>query len=376
MSRISLAEMQSQTKKVDIKYIVGAAVLFVILIVLFIAAGNIKPTVSEEEITEAAVRQEWDTTIRINEVMLSNSLYAPCTNGNFYDWIELYNSGQEQMDLSGHYLSDNPEKLDKFLIENLVLEANEYVLIYMSRLSGVDENGVLHTSFALSSLGETIYLSNDAGEIVSVLTVPEGRSNVSYGIYNDKLVWMSTPTPGSVNTGAISENLEALEYEVAGVRINEIMTGNKSIIYDCEGDYSDWVEIYNNTETTVDLSGYTMTDDSQNTDKWEFPEGTLMSPGEYIMIFCSGKDKIDAAGNIHTSFRLGKDEAEILIYSPQGRICDKRELVFIPDNVSYGFVTESDMTAYFSLPTPGKANNTPIAEFTEAQLKKMQGIYE
>ncbi len=376
MGNIILNETKPRTNAAKIKYAIGSAVLLVLLVVLITMTWKTTAAPSDKESEEASARPMWDTVIRINEVMTDNTIYVPGSNGRCYDWIELYNSGYAAVDLSGYYLSDNEDKLDKYKIEELLIKPGEYVLVYMSRLSGVDENGIIHTNFALSSLGETVYLSDSAGNIVSAMTVPGGGANVSYGILGSELVWMSTPTPGSGNTGAGSDDLATLEYELISIRINEFMTRNKAIIYDCEGDYSDWVEIYNYSDETVDLSGYTMTDNRENTDKWEFPEGTVLKPRECMTVFCSGKDKVDSAGYIHTSFRLGKDEAEIVIYSPQGKICAAQELVFIPENSSYGFVSDSDAKAFFSMPTPGEPNTTPAVEYTEDQLKKMQGIYE
>ncbi len=376
MGKVSLEEMKSQEKKVDIKYIIGAAVLFVLLVILLVSTCTVGPDSGNGGEAVEAVKESWDTEIRINEVMTDNSLFAQGANGKYYDWIELYNSGENAVDLSGCYLSDNPDKLDKFLIEELVMEPGQYVLIYMSRLSGVDENGFIHTNFALSSLGETIYLSDATGNTLSVLTVPQGKSNISYGILNNKLMWMSQPTPGAENSGAGSESFETLEYTTVSVRINEYMTDNKSIIYDCEGDYNDWIELFNTSDEAIDLSGYKMTDNTENIDKWEFPEGTVIEAGEYLLIFCSGKDKVDSAGYLHTSFKLGGDDTTVLIYSPQDQLCAETELVFIPDNSSYGYVTETDVQAYFSKPTPGKANNSPAVYYTEAQLNKMKGIYE
>ncbi len=374
MNRVSLEEMKARANRVDKKYTIGALMLFILAVILL--AVTCTGESPEDGGTQAVAKAYWDTEIRINEVMTDNSLFAPAANGKCYDWIELYNSGSRTVDLSGHYLSDNPDKLDKFLIEELTVEPGEYVLIYMSRLSGVDENGVIHTDFALSSKGETIYLSDSAGNIISALTVPESKSNVSYGILNDKLVWMSSPTPGSANSGESSETIENLKYDVATIRINEYMTDNRSVIYDCEGDYNDWVELYNGTDDWVDLSGYKMTDNPEKIDKWKFPEGTTIEPKGYLLVFCSGKDKIDSAGYIHTSFKLGKEDERVMIFSPQDRLCAEIELVFVPDNSSYGYVTESDAMAYFSKPTPGRENASPAVYYTEAQLKKMQGIFD
>lgn len=373
MNKVSFGEIMPKKKSIEYKYIIGAAVLAVILIVAVVTAFVRIP---DEEIAETVVKEEWDTPVRINEVMTDNSLFAPAANGKCYDWIELHNSSEEAVDLSGHYISDNPDKLDKFLIESLVMEPGEYVVIYMSRLSGVDENGMLHTNFALSSLGESIYVSNSEGTIISTLTVPEGGSNISYGIYNNKLVWLSTPTPGAENGGSYAENEAKLEYDIAEIRINEYMTDNRSVIYDCEGDYNDWVELYNPTEEAVDLSGYTMTDNIENIDKWEFPEGTVIKAGGYLLIYCSDKDKSDDSGYLHTNFRLGSEDKAIMIYTPQAQLCAMEELIFVPENNSYGYVDVSDEKAYYSLPTPGTANTTPAVTYTEEHLKKMQGIYE
>ncbi len=377
MSKITIEEMKSGEKKLDIKYIIGASILFIVLIVLFVTTCTLGPNSSaEEESVEADVVESWETEIRISEVMTDNTLFAPAANGKYYDWIELYNSGENVVDLSGCYLSDNENKLEKYMIEELVMSPGDIELIYMSRLSGVDENGIIHTNFALSSLGETIYLSDGNGTILSVLTVPESAGNISYGILDDKLMWMSTPTPGRANSGKSSEDIADLEYEIIEIRINEYMTDNRSIIYDCEGDYNDWIELYNGTKESIDLSGYTVTDNELNTDKWEFPEGTVLEEGEHLLIYCSGKDKIDSAGYIHTSFRLGGDDSKVMIYSPQGQLCAVCELVFIPENSSYGYISDSDSCAYFSKPTPGKANTSPAVHYTDEQLKKMQGIHD
>ncbi len=374
MAKFTLEEIKKQTKSVEKKYIIGALLLLLVFLTLFITTCNAGG--KEEEAVDAVVKPAWDTSVRINEVMTDNSTVAPGANGRYYDWIELFNASDSVFDLSGFYLSDNPDKLDKFLIEDLKIEPGEYVLVYMSRLTGKDENGILHTNFALSSLGETIYLSDSMSNIMNMITVPAGGSNVSYGVLDNKLVWMSTPTPGGPNSGSGSDDLDSLEYEVVSVRINEYMTRNKSIIYDCEGDYNDWIELYNNTEETVDLTGYTMTDNPENIDKWSFPEGTVIKPGEYLLVFCSGKDKIDESGYIHSGFRLGGEDTEIMIFSSQDRLAAKETLVFIPENSSYGYVSDSDMKLYFSMPTPGRENDTLAVSYTAEQLKKMQGIFD
>ena len=89
------------------------------------------------------------------------------------------------------------------------------------------------------------------------------------------------------------------EETVAQVEINEVMTSNKGAVPDETGDFPDWVEFYNNTDEKLDISGYGLTDKLISAAKWTFPEGTVLEPRGYVVVFCSG----DASrGNMHTPF--------------------------------------------------------------------------
>ena len=72
--------------------------------------------------------------------------------------------------------------------------------------------------------------------------------------------------------------------------INESMSKNLSSVYDEDGDTPDWVEIYNNSTDPINLGNYYLSDDVNNLQKWQFPEGTL-SPDSHIVVFASDKDR-------------------------------------------------------------------------------------
>ena len=72
--------------------------------------------------------------------------------------------------------------------------------------------------------------------------------------------------------------------------INEVMPANGSIITDEDGDYSDWIEIYNPTAATINLKGYTLSDDTDEPAKWSFPAVELASH-DFMLVFASGKDR-------------------------------------------------------------------------------------
>ena len=68
------------------------------------------------------------------------------------------------------------------------------------------------------------------------------------------------------------------------------MPVNCSTLTDEDGDFSDWIEIYNPTDKDVNLLNYGLSDESGNPFKWRFPEHVL-GPGERTLVFASGKDR-------------------------------------------------------------------------------------
>jgi len=58
------------------------------------------------------------------------------------------------------------------------------------------------------------------------------------------------------------------------------------------GQSSDWIEIYNPAETTVNLEGWFLTDDADNLTKWEFPSVEIPARG-FLLVFASGEDRSD-----------------------------------------------------------------------------------
>ncbi len=77
--------------------------------------------------------------------------------------------------------------------------------------------------------------------------------------------------------------------ETAVPLINEVMSSNSITIQDEDGDYPDWIELYNPGDYSIDLTGYGLSDRPDNPFKWAFESGTI-EPAEFLLIFASGKD--------------------------------------------------------------------------------------
>lgn len=74
------------------------------------------------------------------------------------------------------------------------------------------------------------------------------------------------------------------------VVINELMPSNGSTISDEDGEYSDWIELYNSSTQSVDLTGFGISDDPSNPFKWIFPAVTV-DANDHLLIFASDKNR-------------------------------------------------------------------------------------
>ena len=70
--------------------------------------------------------------------------------------------------------------------------------------------------------------------------------------------------------------------------INEFMASNSSIARDPQGQYDDWIEIYNDGTSTIDVSGMYLTDDLDNPTRWQFPVSTTIPARGYIIVWADG----------------------------------------------------------------------------------------
>lgn len=139
--------------------------------------------------------------------------------------------------------------------------------------------------------------------------------------------------------------------------INEIMTANLGTTEDDDGDFSDWIELFNPGDQSVNLVGYGLSDDYDRPFRWVFPDVTL-EPGEYLLVWASGKDRSNASEPLHTNFAISSDGEEVLITEPGGRRVGDIPPVPIPGDISYGRTDSgNDELAFFSNPTPGYANH-------------------
>ena len=152
------------------------------------------------------------------------------------------------------------------------------------------------------------------------------------------------------------------------VIINEIMSSNTTTIVDYDGETSDWIELYNNSSSQLNLQGYYLSDDNDNLNKWSFPDIGIPS-GSYLLIWASGKDIIAANGEIHTNFKIKSSGEKLFLVKPDGTtILDQSPARVLPADISLGHIPGNYSDWYlFVEATPGETNsNNGFTEIANA----------
>lgn len=133
--------------------------------------------------------------VQLAELVASNTQYAPDENGAFQDYILLRNTSGEAVDLSGWYLSDDPRmpRLWRFP-DGASIPAGGTLIVYASGVSRTTDLSHLHAGFRLSSEGETVTLSNAAGQPVDQVTYDLLKTDAAYIRGADGSWSVGTPT--------------------------------------------------------------------------------------------------------------------------------------------------------------------------------------
>jgi Lamin Tail Domain/Putative Ig domain len=144
--------------------------------------------------------------VYINEWLAANTAsVADPVDGNFEDWFELYNAGEEEVDLTGYYLTDNLNNKTQFQIPSgYVIPARGFLLVWADNepYQNAVSTQQLHVNFALSQTGESIGLFSPAGISVDEVTFGSQTNDVSQGRFPDGAVFttvLGQVTPGAPN---------------------------------------------------------------------------------------------------------------------------------------------------------------------------------
>ncbi len=142
------------------------------------------------------------------------------------------------------------------------------------------------------------------------------------------------------------------------VVINELMADNDTTIADPQGDYDDWLELYNLTDSPVMLTGMYLSDKEDNLTKWEFPENTEIPANGYLVVWLD-EDGEDAPDGLHANFKLSKGGEIVMLVDTDAngnQVLDS--IAFGEQDTDVAFGRLPDGTGEFQVvqATPGAAN--------------------
>jgi hypothetical protein len=290
----------------------------------------------------------------ISEIVASNSYTYKDNDGEYSDYIEIYNDNDYDIDLENYRLTDSIYEVNKWRFPSITIKAHEYLVIFASGKNKCKESDKCHVNFKLTSDGETISLIDGTGNIISRVTYSEMKNDTALSYVKGKYL-ITKPTPGEENSSEEIKDVDVSKYKI---KITEYLTHNKGANYNSSGEYSDWVEIYNYGDD-VSLLGLSLTDEEKNLNKFMLPD-VVIKKGEYLVIYLNGGK--DVEGSITANFKLSDNDQKIIIAGNR-KIIDSVDVVKLEKNMSYGL--KDDKWLYFYTPTPGKENNTHGVERIE-----------
>lgn len=141
--------------------------------------------------------------------------------------------------------------------------------------------------------------------------------------------------------------------------LNEFLASNDSDFADEDGNFSDWIEIYNPNPFAIDLDGYHLTSNSTNLIEWSFPTEVTLDGNSYLIIFASGTSR--GLPELHTNFKISASGGYLALIAPDGSTVINEFVNYPPQrtDISYG------PSGYFSSATPGETNGAASGGFVD-----------
>lgn len=286
----------------------------------------------------------------------------------------------------------------------------------VTSFSGITLNPTLSTDYqliALNASGSTTsrvsVLVNPAPRITSFTVSPFFVSAGGSAVLRWSSLYANTFTlsPGVGNVGALTQDgvgslevkpTETTDYQftatgpygtaTATVRvsvghpadrvvISEFLANNSNSVVDEDGNHSDWIELLNPTTRTLSLLGYALTDNPQDPAVWPLP-AMVLAPGQRLLIFASGKNRVDPTRTLHTSFRLSKGGGYLGLSDATGMVVQSFGDAYPPQyrDVSYGVLGgDPSLVQYFGTPTPGAENFESLVPPRPVDFSQSSGTF-
>ncbi len=297
----------------------------------------------------------------INEILVLNQNTLADEAQQFDSYIELYNWSNQPVQLSDYCLSNGTIDPLAGILPDEILPARSFTLLWADNET---EQGDHHLPMTLSETSGQLmlYQLDNLTTAVDSLVYEAPVPDVAMALPIDG--WWplqeAAPTPGFTNV---------FDEGAATVFINEFMALNTTTMTDPQGEYEDWVELYNPSSEIINLTGFHLSDDVNNPARWSFPAGTTIAAQGFLLVWCDA-DETDSG--LHTNFKLSAGGEAIALYGPVGAgLPNIDEYIFGPQSADISLARLPDggpEWALCSAPTPGFSNHS-LSGTNEAQAQ-------
>lgn len=281
-----------------------------------------------------------DLKLYINEV-----LTAPA--GEDADFIELYNAEDHEVELSGFKLQDDKGAAEEFIIPQGTVIPAKGIIVYEQVSPGAGAS----FTFGLSSKGDKVTLLQADGKLVDEVSTPafEGKGSSYSRVGDGGAQWQVTaePTKGQSNAQAPTSSLKGV------LMINEVYTFSDQK----SADDLDYIELYNNSDKEIDLSGLKMWESGGQEEAWTFPQGKKIAAKSLLLIE-TDKEGFHKDPTNYPSWGLSKGPDEYVVLADANlSVIDEVHCPSMKQNESYGRITDGAAEwQIFAQYTRGTAN--------------------
>lgn len=236
-----------------------------------------------------------------------------------------------------------------------LLNATIYITATVTGASTVylgKRGSIMDRFIRVPMLDDGLHGDGAAGDNVYGIDVTVDANALQYYVYAE-----------NANAGIFSPARAEYEYYTIliekGVVINEIMADNVTTVSDPYGEYDDWIELYNNSSSTVDLSGYHLSDVNANPGQWTFPAGTLIPANSFLIVWAD-EDTLQTTG-LHANFKLSAGGENVLFSNGSSQLIDEISFPSMLPNMTYGRYPNGTGAFANMNPTHNAVNSFPVA---------------
>jgi len=278
--------------------------------------------------------KNYSSKIRINELVPN-----PKGSDRDYEYIELYNYGDKEIDLENWEFKD----------ANILKKRNKKG----KKLSGIilpKKYSAFYKTVSLNNNGDEIKLFNPKGDEIDSVNYSNAKENFSYSFNGGKWEWTPFLTPGKANQFKVKKNY------IHTVYINEILPNPHG-----DEKLNEYIELYNFGDQIIDLSGWILKDSSKS-GKFIFPDNSRVDSRSFLLIY-----------RPDFKFAMNNSGAEkICLLDPNKKTASRVSYFSAKENISYNFNGRGWRWSRFL--TPGAENK--FNSLPKIEIKKDKKVYK